>query len=45
VAGEEPWLEKLLVLSLIGGAMLLFVSVLLDRLKALKTDRYKGVEK
>lgn len=45
VEGGGPWFEKLLVLSLIGGATLLLVSVLLDRLKALKTDRYKGVER
>ena len=45
VEGEEPWFEKLLMVSLIGGPMLLFLSVLLDRVKALKTDRYKGVEK
>lgn len=45
VEGEESWIEKLLVLSLLGGGVLLFVSVLLDRLKALKTDRYRGVEK
>lgn len=41
----ESGLEKLLVLILIGGPLLLFMSVLLDRLKALKTDRYRGVEK
>ena len=40
-----PWYEKLLVIFLAGGAALLLVSVLLDRLKSLETDRYKGVEK
>ena len=45
VAGSEPWYEKLLVLSLLAGGALLLASVLIDRLRALKTDRYRGVEK
>ena len=45
IKGDASWIEKLLILSLLGGGMLLFASVLLDRLKSLKTDRYKEVEK
>ena len=45
VASQDPLFEKLLIVLLIGGPVLLFLSVLLDRVKALKTDRYKGVEK
>jgi predicted anti-sigma-YlaC factor YlaD len=45
LAGEGQWFEKLLISSLLGGGTLLFLSVLLDRVKALKTDRYRGVNK
>jgi predicted anti-sigma-YlaC factor YlaD len=45
LAGEGRWFEKLLISFLLGGGLLLFVSVLLDRLKALKTDRYRRVGK
>ena len=45
VAGSTSWYEKALVGTLIGGGLLLFLSVLFDRLKALKTDRYGSVEK
>ncbi len=38
-------LEIFLALGLPGGILLLFVSVLMDRLKALKTDRYRGVHR
>ncbi len=38
-------LEIFLVLGLPGGVLLLFVSVLLDRLRDLKTDRYTGVHR
>ena len=38
-------LEVFLVLGLPGGLLLLFFSVLLDRLRALKTDRYRGVHR
>lgn len=45
VEGAAAWYEKALIGALFGGGLLLFLSVLLDRLKALKTDRYGGVEK
>ncbi len=38
-------LEVFLGLGLPGGLLLLFVSVLLDRLRDLKTDRYTGVHR
>ncbi len=38
-------LEVFLVLGLPGGFVLLFISVLIDRLKDLKTDRYRGVRR
>ncbi len=38
-------LEIFLVLGLPGGILLLFLSVLMDRLRALKTDRYRGVHR
>lgn len=38
-------LEVFLILGLPGGLVLLFISVLLDRLKDLKTDRYRGVHR
>ena len=40
----NPW-EIFLALGLPGGILLLFVSVLLDRLRELKTDRYTGVHR
>ena len=43
--GSAAWYEKALVGVLVGGGLLLFLSVFLDRLKALKTDRYGRVEK
>ncbi|MEM6454904.1 MAG: hypothetical protein AAF772_07395 [Acidobacteriota bacterium] len=36
-------IEIFLVLGLPGAFVLLFLSVLIDRIKALKTDRYRGV--
>ena len=45
ISGSEPWFQKLLVMSLLAGGALLLASVLIDRLRALKTDRYRGVEK
>lgn len=36
-------LEVFIVLGLPGGFVMLFASVLLDRLRELKTDRYRGV--
>ncbi len=38
-------LEIFLVLGLPGAFLLLFISVLLDRLSELKTDRYRGVHR
>ncbi len=38
-------LEIFLALGLPGGILLLFVSVLMDRLRDLKTDRYRGVHR
>ena len=43
--GSAAWYEKALIVALVGGALLLFLSVLLDRLKALKSDRYGRVQK
>jgi hypothetical protein len=45
MSGRHGWLELVLFLALPGGLVLLFFSVLLDRLKSLKTDRYCGVER
>lgn len=45
VIDSADWYEKALVASLAAGALLLFVSVLLDRLEARRTDRYRGVQK
>ncbi len=44
-SGHHSWLEILLFLGLPGGLVLLFLSVLLDRLKTIKDDRYLGVER
>ena len=38
-------LEIFLVLGLPGGLLLLLASVLMDRLRELKTDRYRGVHR
>jgi anti-sigma factor RsiW len=38
-------LEKLLPLAGLAGVALLFLAVLIDRLKVLKTDRYREVQK
>jgi len=45
LAGTGDPLEIFLVLGLPGGLLLLFLSVLLDRLRELKTDRYRGVHR
>jgi predicted anti-sigma-YlaC factor YlaD len=37
--------EILLVFGLVGGGVLLFLSVLIDRLQTYKTDRYRRVQK
>ena len=41
----HSWLEIVLFLALPSGLVLLFLSVLLDRLKSLKNDKYCGVER
>jgi predicted anti-sigma-YlaC factor YlaD len=43
-SGEPLW-EKVAVLGGLGAAGILLVSVLLDRLHDLPTDRYRGVQK
>lgn len=45
LSGHHTWLEIVLFLALPGGLVLLFFSVLLDRLKSLKSDRYCEVER
>ena len=46
VAVEEgPWIPKALLFGLFSGLGLLLLSVLLDRLRDAKDDRYRGVEK
>lgn len=45
IQGSAAWYEKALVGALVGGGLLLFVSVLIDRLQALKSDRYGRVRK
>jgi hypothetical protein len=45
VRSPENLGEKLLVFGLWLGFGLVFLSVLLDRLKVMKTDRYRRVEK
>jgi hypothetical protein len=44
-AGPAGWWTKALVAGLVGGPLLLFVSVLWDRLRVMKTDRYRRVLK
>lgn len=44
-ASDGPLGGKLLAFVPISGVALLLLSVLIDRLKALKTDRYREVEK
>lgn len=41
----EPFIEKILVFGLFMGLGLLFLSVLMERLRESRTDRYKGVLK
>ena len=41
---DNPF-EIFLMLGLPGGLLLLLISVLMDRLKELKTDRYRGVHR
>ncbi len=44
-APQEPLIEKILVFSLFLGLGLLFLSVLSERMRDARTDRYKGVHK
>jgi anti-sigma factor RsiW len=43
--GDASVVEKLLVFSAIAGIVLVFLSVLIDRLGRLGTDRYRRIEK
>ena len=45
VVDEGPWFPKVLFFGLFSGLSLLLLSVLLDRLRDAKDDRYRGVEK
>ena len=44
-SGPEALLQKLLVFGGVAGFALLFISVLIDRLRTLRTDPYRRVEK
>ncbi len=44
-SSPESLIEKLLVFGGVSGVVLLFLSVLIDRLKTMSSDRYRGVEK
>ncbi len=45
IEGSASAFEKVAVAGLTGGVVLLFLSVLLDRLAVLRTDRYRRVQK
>jgi Putative zinc-finger len=42
---DGPILGKLIAVAVPSGIVLLFLSVLIDRLKAMRTDRYRRVQK
>ena len=44
-SGPETLTEKLLAFGAISGFVLIFLSVLIDRIRAARTDRYRGVKK
>ncbi len=44
-SGPETLAEKLLAFGAISGFALIFLSVLIDRIRAARTDRYRGVKK
>jgi len=44
-AGPQTWIERLILFGGGSGIALVFLSVLIDRLKNRKTDRYREVEK
>jgi len=43
IVGPEEWWQKLLAVAVAGGPVLLFLSILTDRLKVMKHDRYRRV--
>jgi anti-sigma factor RsiW len=45
VSPNEPMIQKVLVFGLFLGIALLFLSVLSERIRESRTDRYKGVQK
>jgi len=45
LAADGPWLPRALAVAGWGGGGLLLLSVLLDRLRAMKTDRYREVQR
>jgi anti-sigma factor RsiW len=45
LAADGPWLPRVLVVAVWTGGGLLLLSVLLDRLNAMKTDRYREVRR
>lgn len=45
VVGPDAWWEKLLVVAVLAGPVLLFLSVLIDRVNVMKHDRYGRVKK
>ncbi len=44
-APDEPLTDKLLVFGFFLGVALLFLSVLIERIREGRTDKYKGVHK
>jgi anti-sigma factor RsiW len=42
---EMPWLVKVAILTLLAGGVILFVSVLREKLFTKKTDRYKEIQR
>lgn len=44
-SGPETLLEKLLIFGGVAGFTLLFISVLVDRLRTMRTDPYRRVER
>lgn len=45
LTSPDGLIEKLMIFGLFSGIGLLVLSVLLDRIRTYKTDRYRGVEK
>jgi len=45
LTSDGPWLDKLVVFAPWSAIALLFLSVLIDRLKAMRTDPYRRVQK